>query len=590
MIAAMVVCLVLFISRLPASPHYVQYQWTWFEIGSSAMMVSLIADNYSTVMALMVVAVSTLVHIYSAGYMVHDESQSRFFSFLGLFTFAMLGVVLSGNLLVMFCFWELVGTASYLLIGHWRTKAPASSAAAKAFLFNRFGDFGFILGLMIIWRTAGTFDIMSLSGSDVAWTTGAGLFIFIGAMAKSAQLPLMTWLPDAMEGPTPVSALIHAATMVAAGVFVLIRLQFLFSPASLMVIAIVGSVTALYGGWMALRETDIKRILAYSTVSQLSVMMIAIGMQSFDGAFLHLITHGFFKACLFLGAGALIYAMGGTGHGGTDLHAQDIRNMGGLRKLFPIVFICFCIAGGALVGLPLFSGFISKEAMLTEMWRNATHWSGWVFIVAFFLASLLTVMYTYRMIASAFFGPAGSRRYQPVPAVMLVPMLICAGLSISFFYSYNPLASRAWFQYMPAFLATNSFVVILSIGWLVLSLIIAFVVNQKVHFHQPLHPSPIDVMYDRWLLSPLLRLSNAMSWFDDRVIDRTLHRVVYVQVAIAKAGGLVDRHIVDGAVSAVSRLIRGLGNAVRSAGTGQIQSYLVWAMVGFLAIIIWILK
>jgi NADH-quinone oxidoreductase subunit L len=588
MVAALIVCLVVFITRLPASPHFLQFDWTWFAIGTSRISASIIVDNYSLVMSLMVVAVSTLVHIFSAGYMVHDEFQARFFSLIGLFTFAMLGVVLSGNLFVLFCCWELVGATSYLLISHWRSREAAARAATKAFLFNRVGDFGFILGLAIVWRIAGTFDIVQLSGSDVAWTTGAGLFIFAGAMAKSAQLPLMTWLPDAMEGPTPVSALIHAATMVAAGVYVLIRLQFLFSPASLLVIAIVGSTTALYSGWLALRETDLKRILAYSTISQLSIMMIAIGMQAFDGAFLHLITHGFFKACLFLAAGALIHTMTTVSHSGETVSSQDIRNMGGLRKALPVIFLSFCIAGSALAGIPLLSGFISKEAMLSGMVRNVTDWSGWIFIGAFMITSLLTVAYCYRMIATVFFGPERKVRFRPAP-VMLVPTLIAAGLSLSFFYSFNPISSRAWFQYVPLIIPENPLIALVSSGWVALSLIAAIIFYRKFAFTRTVAPSPLDRAYDKWIIVPVQRLGNILAWIDDRVIDRTLHRFVYINVAVAKVGGLFDRYVVDGAVGRITRVTRTTGDMIRSAGKGQVQPYLIWALTGFLALIIWIL-
>ena len=522
--------------------------------------------------------------------MVRDEAQGRFFSLLGLFTFAMLGVVYSGNLLVMFFFWELVGTSSYLLIGHWRNRDAAAKAAAKAFIFNRIGDFGFIVGLMIVWRSTGSFDIHNLSQSDVAWTTAAGLCIFLGALAKSAQLPLMTWLPDAMEGPTPVSALIHAATMVAAGVYILLRLQFLFSPEALMVIASIGALTALYSGWLALRETDLKKILAYSTVSQLGVMMIAIGMQAFDGAFLHLITHGFFKACLFLCAGALVHAIGVPAHSDDSFNPQDIRNMGGLRRVFPIVFICFCIAGASLAGVPLFSGFISKEAMLIGMLPSVNHWSDWLFIAAFMIASLFTVMYTYHMIATIFFGPQSASKTSPVPAVMHVPTLICAGLSLSFFYALNPLGSKAWFQHVVQLAPQGFLLPLVSFGWVVVSVALAAFVQKKYVYTSNVHPSPIDQAYKRLVVQPVLRISDLAARIDDRLIDRTVHRFVYLQVALAKIAGAIDRYFVDGIVGGVAWLTRNIGNVARSTGLGRIQGYIFWALVGFLALIVWIIK
>jgi len=590
MVVALIVCLILFITRLPASPQFLTYQWSWFSLGFTPILFTLLLDNYSLVMSLMVVSVSTLVHIYSAGYMVRDESQGRYFSLLGLFTFAMLGVVFSGNLLVQFFFWELVGTCSYLLIGHWRNREAASRAAAKAFLFNRVGDVGFIVGLMIIWRSTGSFDIQALAESDVAWTTGAGLCIFLGAVAKSAQLPLMTWLPDAMEGPTPVSALIHAATMVAAGVYILLRLQFLFSPEALLVVGIVGTITSIYSGLLALRETDLKRILAYSTVSQLGLMMISIGMRSFDGAFLHLITHGFFKACLFLSAGALVHAIGVPSHSSEQFDAQDIRNMGGLRSSLPTVFICFCIAGASLAGLPLFSGFVSKESMLTGMLPYLSHWSRWVIVGGFMISSLITIMYSYHMIASIFFGPRKAARISPVPAVMQVPALICAGLCLSFFYSLNPLGSKAWFQYAPQLSPFNTLVPIISLAWMIASIGIAAYVHSKYVHHANIRPSPIDQFIHRVIVMPLLKVSNGLLLSDNRIIDRTVHRFVYIQVAVAKMSGLLDRYLVDGIVNGVARLVRGSGNRVRAAGAGRIQGYLLWAVIGLLALVIWIIR
>jgi len=591
MVGALVSCVVLFVTRQAALPHFLVYQWNWFDIGSSPVTFSFLLDNYSLVMLLTVVSISTLVHIYSAGYMVHDQSQGRYFSQLGLFTFAMMAMVVSGNLLVLFCLWELVGVTSYLLIAHWRSRAAAARAATKAFLFNRIGDAGFIAGLMIIWRSTGSFDIVAMANSDIAWTSVAGLCIFFGAIAKSAQLPLMNWLPDAMEGPTPVSALIHAATMVAAGVFILVRLQFLFAPAPLVVVAVIGSVTALYSGWLATRQTDLKRILAYSTISQLGLMMIAIGMQAFDGAFLHLVTHAFFKACLFLCAGALIYSIENSKRP-EEFDAQDVRAMGGLRYSFPALFLCFVIAGSAMSGLPMLSGFVSKEAMLVGMLTNVKHWTGWIFIIAFMSASFLTVMYTYRMIKLVFFGPVKAHRFQPVAAVMQVPALICAGLCLWFFYSYNPFGYIAWFQHLPQMLVESKLTVaISSIVWVGLSLTCAILIYRRAVIFSPTRSDVLDNLYNTTFVQPVIKLGTATAHFvDNRLLDRFLHRFVYFQVAIAKIGGMLDRHVIDGAVTLTSRLVKGLGSASRSMVRGHVQSYLFWALTGFLLLIFWFLK
>jgi NADH-quinone oxidoreductase subunit L len=591
MVASLVSCLILFITHHAAhiSSAGLNYSWPWFELGTAQIPVAFMLDSQSLVMMVMVVSISTLIHIYSAGYMVHDASQGRFFCLLGLFTFAMTGLVASGNVLLIFFFWELVGVTSYLLIGHHRTKTSAVRAASKAFLFNRIGDVGFIAGLMIIWQGAGSFDINELASGEMGWTSMAGLCIFGGAIAKSAQLPLMTWLPDAMEGPTPVSALIHSATMVAAGVYILVRLQFLFHAETQFIIAVIGGTTAIYSGWLATRQTDIKKILAYSTISQLGIMMIAIGMDAFDGAFLHLITHGFFKACLFLCAGALIYSIANARHI-QDIDAQDVRNMGGLRPTYPMLFLCFCIAGSSLAGVPLLSGFVSKEGMLVGMLSNVNHWTDWIFIGAFMIASLLTVLYTYRMIRLIFFGPSRTSRLQPVAAVMQVPALILAGFCFWFFYSFNPFAHTAWFQQLSR-LPGDSYTSIglFSAAWVIISLVLAFAMYRKMPQISEPGLSPLDRLYARLAVMPV-RAGSFTTWIDNRVIDRFIHRFVYAQVALAKISGQMDRYVVDGGVKLVGRTVRAFGNLSRSMVKGQVQSYIFWAVAGFIALIFWFLK
>ncbi|TCO94578.1 NADH-quinone oxidoreductase subunit L [Chthoniobacter flavus] len=360
-------------------------------------------DELSKLMLLVVTGVGTLVHIYSLVYMEEDESEARFFGNLSLFMFSMLGIVLANNFVMMFIFWELVGVSSYLLIGHWFTRDSAAAAANKAFLANRIGDFGFMLGILMVWTATGSVVFSEMQGAlpNLSLTAGfltlVTVLIFCGAIGKSAQFPLHVWLPDAMEGPTPVSALIHAATMVAAGVYMLARVSFLIqlSPTGQSVIAAIGIITAVLAALIATQQDDIKRILAYSTLSQLGYMICAIGLAAPGAAMFHLFTHAFFKALLFLGAGAIIHAM----H-----HEQDIWKMGGLRKKMDWTFWTFAAGYLALIGTPLFSGFFSKDVILLAAWQQHSYL---VFLLGVFTA-FLTAFYMTRLFVVTFLGSSRS--------------------------------------------------------------------------------------------------------------------------------------------------------------------------------------
>lgn len=415
----------------------------WFHAGGVDISFGLTLDRLSTLMLLVVTGVSSAVHVFSVGYMAEDRDFSRFFGSLGLFTFAMLGVVLADNLVMIFFFWELVGVASYLLIGFWHEREAAADAAKKAFLVNRVGDFGFIVGILLVGSLAGTFEFRGLAaklatspGLFGAWGSVAGLLIFCGAMGKSAQFPLHVWLPDAMEGPTPVSALIHAATMVAAGVYLLCRVYFLYliptswpgvfswfdGVSALDVIAWIGGVTALFAALVALRQDDIKRILAYSTLSQLGYMVMAVGVGGPDAAMYHLTTHAAFKALLFLAAGAVIHGC----H-----HEQDIWKLGGLWRKLPITFRTFAIGAAALAGLPVItSGFYSKDAILVAAVR---HGHPVLFAIGVGVAAL-TTFYMLRLAIVAFGGGARSEaaaHAQEGPALMTWPLVALAIPSVA---------------------------------------------------------------------------------------------------------------------------------------------------------------
>ncbi len=406
----------------------------WLDFGTALRVpIGLLVDDLSKLMLLVVTGIGALVHIYSTVYMEHDESKARYFGNLSLFMFSMLGIVLANNFVMMFIFWELVGVSSYLLIGHWFTKESAAAAANKAFITNRLGDFGFMLGILMVWAWAGSVVFPEIGefikGANInqGYVTAAVLLVFCGAVGKSAQLPLHVWLPDAMEGPTPVSALIHAATMVAAGVYMLARVFFLIelSPGAQTVISVIGGLTALLAALMATQQDDIKRILAYSTLSQLGYMVMAVGIAAPGAAMFHLFTHASFKALLFLGAGAIIHAL----H-----HEQDIWKMGGLSKSMKLTFLTFAAGYLALIGCPGLAGFFSKDAILVAAYQK----NFVLFLVAVFTACL-TAFYMTRLFVVVFLGKArtpAAEHGHDGPIKMTGPLAILAVLSVIAGYAF----------------------------------------------------------------------------------------------------------------------------------------------------------
>jgi len=411
---------IIFVAAEGWQPTIGESSATWLTVGNFQVQFALRFDPLSLMMLLVVTGVASAIHIYSWGYMRDDSGFSRFFAFLSLFTFSMLGIVLANNFVQLFIFWELVGVSSYLLIAFWYEQPAAADAGKKAFITNRLGDFGFLLGILTVWTTLGSLNFTTLQERLAAnpsafgtTATVAGLLIFCGAMGKSAQFPLHVWLPDAMEGPTPVSALIHAATMVAAGVYMLCRVFFLLNiPGSnaLAIIACIGGFTALFTAIIAVQQNDIKRILAYSTLSQLGYMIMAVGLHGQTSAMFHLTTHAFFKALLFLAAGSVILAM----H-----HEQDIWNMGGLRKKLPVTFWTFLAGGLALAGIWPLSGFFSKDGILAQAWQHPNHLLGYgLFIVGVGVAAL-TAFYMTRLFLVVFCDRAESSGTGGTPAPLL---------------------------------------------------------------------------------------------------------------------------------------------------------------------------
>jgi NADH-quinone oxidoreductase subunit L len=431
--ASFIIALISFISLLKTPPEnypLVKSLFTWISSGSFNADLSFQFDPLSAVMALVVTGVGFLIHVYSVGYMAHDKGYTRYFTYLNLFTFAMLILVLASNMILMFVGWEGVGLCSYLLIGFWFEKHSAASAGKKAFIVNRIGDAGFILGILFIFLAVGSSEFTAvnraISGGLITQSlaTLAAILLFVGAAGKSAQLPLYVWLPDAMEGPTPVSALIHAATMVTAGVYMVARMNLLytFSGTAGNIVALVGALTAIFAATMALTQNDIKRVLAYSTISQLGYMFIGCGVGAYAAGIFHLYTHAFFKSLLFLAAGSVMHALSGE---------LDMRKMGGLRKYLPWTYPTFLIGAIAISGVPFLSGFFSKDAILSQAYAQ-----GQYFIWALGLAgAILTAFYMFRLIFLTFHGaerlnPEAKHHLHESPKVMTIPLAILAFFSV----------------------------------------------------------------------------------------------------------------------------------------------------------------
>ncbi|MGB2845475.1 MAG: NADH-quinone oxidoreductase subunit L [Candidatus Aminicenantaceae bacterium] len=404
--------------------------FSWINSGSFQVNLSLQLDPLSAIMALVVSGVGFIIHVYSVGYMADDEGYTRYFTYLNLFTFAMLILVMASNIVLMFVGWEGVGLCSYLLIGFWFEKHSAANAGKKAFIVNRVGDAAFILGILFIFLHIGSGEFTAINGAISGGAVSQGLatliaiLLFVGATGKSAQIPLYVWLPDAMEGPTPVSALIHAATMVTAGVYMVCRMNLLYtlSETAALIVAIVGALTAIYAGTMALTQNDIKRVLAYSTISQIGYMFIGCGVGAYAAGMFHLYTHAFFKSLLFLCAGSVIHALSGE---------ANMKKMGGLRKYLPITYFTFLIGAIAIAGVPFLSGFFSKDAILTQAFAQGKYFI-WALGI---LGAVLTAFYMFRLIFLTFYGeerlePEAKKHIHESPRAMTIPLVILAFFSV----------------------------------------------------------------------------------------------------------------------------------------------------------------
>lgn len=634
-------------------------QFTWIDLGNVPTIghltvnLGIMIDNVTVIMLFVVTLISALVHYFSIAYMAGDKRFSRYFAYLGIFTFSMLGIVIADNLLMIYIFWELVGLSSYLLIGFWYEKKSASDAGMKAFLTNRIGDIGMFIGILILFTNYHTFSFHEIFthisngvvpfGSN-GWLTAAGILIFMGAVGKSAQVPLHVWLPDAMEGPTPVSALIHAATMVAAGVYLVARIFAMLTADAMLVIALFGAVTSIFAASIALTQNDIKKVLAYSTVSQLGYMVMALGVGAYTFAFFHLVTHAFFKGLMFLGSGSVIHSM----H-----HEQDMRNMGGLKKKMPITYITFLIGTLAISGVPLTSGFLSKDGLLAGTWAFGNLTGHYLIPIIGFVVAGMTAFYMFRLVIMTFHGkPNNQEKYDHAhesPKLMTVPLIILAALSIFIFYTPNPTApadgwfynwvqtpqtvvpENARFEFMKsdpqahAVEGTQSHggsgsesatithsemyehemhnvhypAMILSIILAGLGILFAFLMYQwkkidadkmaerfKPLYNLSYNKWYIDEIYSMVFIERLLDFSRFTAWFDATIVDGIVNYSATLTRGIANIAGWFDTYVVDGLVNFTAFVSGFAGLALRKMQTGKLQTYIIYVVFSVIIILL----
>jgi NADH-quinone oxidoreductase subunit L len=565
---------------LPVVRNY----FVWIQAGTFHANFGYQLDHLSGLMIMVVTGVGFLIHVYSTGYMHDDSGFYRFFAYLNLFMFSMLTLVLANNYLLMFVGWEGVGLCSYLLIGFWFDRKSATDAGKKAFIVNRVGDFGFILAAMLIFWTFKTVDYGQVFEAArvypveplgmIGTLTTICLLMFIGATGKSAQIPLFVWLPDAMEGPTPVSALIHAATMVTAGVYMIARSAVLFdhAPGALLVVACVGAATALFAASIGLVQTDIKKVLAYSTISQLGYMFLACGAGAYAAGVFHLMTHAFFKALLFLGAGSVIHGMGGI---------QDIRKMGGLRSKMPWTFWTFLIGTVAIAGIPGLAGFFSKDLILASVW-NSEHYGKALWAVGLLTAGF-TSFYMFRLLILTFFGQARYTHHDvhhvhESPASMLIPLVILAAgaiaggyLSVPSFLGFEP--HEAAGESMEAILMGASILAALSglgLAWLMYvskpDLPARMARGAEAMYSILSHKYYIDEIYESVIVSPILQTSREFLW------------------------KFLDVVVIDGIVNGIGQSVRVMAAILRHMQSGYVRTYAAWILAGGVLVLAWFLR
>jgi len=598
-LGSLVFSFVAFGSVLSGGPRDLTF-FNWAISGTFQASIGIHIDALTAVMLLLVTIVSSAVQIYTIGYMHGDRGYARFFAYIGLFTFSMLMLVMASNLLQLYIFWEAVGLCSYLLISHWYERPSAAAAASKAFIVNRVGDFGFSLGIFLIFTLVGSLDYdkvfaelpkhvgetISVAGVEIGVVTLISLLLFTGAMGKSAQFPLHVWLPDAMEGPTPISALIHAATMVTAGVFMMARLVPIFnlSPAAMGVAAVIGAATALFAATIAVTQNDIKRVVAYSTVSQLGYMVMACGLGASVAGIFHLLTHGAFKALLFLCCGSVIHALSGE---------QDLRKMGGLKSHLPVTYRTFYIGALALAGVPPLAGFFSKDEILFRAFVSGG--AGIFFWGVGIVTAFLTAFYSFRLIYTVFHGPSkvepkAMKHLHESPAVMTVPLIVLAFLSVTVGWTGLPIHG---FNGIEAVLGpvlapqeqTESPSALL-VPLMLVSIVVAVAGWMTARYFYLTQPELPKRLAER--VAALYRLS-LNKWYVDELYDR-----IFVRPTIRMANGLwreVDVRMIDGVVNGVGWSALAWAGAMRRIQSGQLQHYaLVMALGAFIMLTVYLLR
>jgi NADH-quinone oxidoreductase subunit L len=541
----------------------------WIKMDSFRISVGLLLDTLSAVMLVIVTTISAFIQIYSIGYMRGEKRYSWYFAALSLFTASMLGLVLAPNFVQLYIAWELVGLCSYLLIGFWFEKKSAADAAKKAFIVTRIGDIGLLIGIILIYYNVGSLDMNTVFAFKLvpAVATTVSLLLFCGAVGKSAQFPLHVWLPDAMEGPTPVSALIHAATMVAAGVYLVARTYPLFSMSAtaLEVVAIVGAITAFMAATIAIVTADIKRILAYSTISQLGYMMVGLGVGAYSAAIFHLMTHAFFKALLFLSIGSVIHAV----------HRQNLFELGGLAKKMKVTTLAFVVGALALAGIPPFSGFWSKDEIITATYL---HGHPLIFITVLF-TSFLTGYYIFRLCFGVFYGDLNSKirvRVQESSGVMTVPLLVLAVLVLSMGWIGSPFAGHLFQNFLYRSEVTtsiNPLIMALSISFALAGISLAWA-RYRVRI------IPAGVFATRRFVYSLL--------YNKYYLDE-IYALIFVQpvVQVAEAVRSFDLKVIDKIVNGLASLTMSIGSVLKRVQTGQVQSYGLLMLVGLTILIFW---
>jgi len=594
--------------------------FTWIEAGTFSSEIAYRVDQLSIIMGLVVTGVGALIHLYSMGYMKDDEGYWKFFTYLNLFIFAMVNLVLANNMILLFLGWEGVGVCSYLLIGFWYGDMAKSDAAKKAFVYNRVGDFAFLIAMFLVFRTVGSleFDVIfnNLDAFPSDITFWVAFLMFIGATGKSAQIPLFVWLPDAMAGPTPVSALIHAATMVTSGIYLISRFSsmYVLTPEAMLIVAVIGGLTAIVAATIALTQTDIKRVLAYSTVSQLGFMFLALGSGGFIAAMFHVVTHAFFKACLFLGSGSVIHAMHHVEHElehhGKHVHfdPQDMRFMGGLRKYMPSTYWTFLISTFAIAGIPVFSGFFSKDEILAFVFNAGMGQYGYIYIGLWALATLtafITAFYMFRLTLTTFHGTfklpqkfkeaAGAEKYlHESPSNMTIPLWILAGLALLggfmgvpdfFVTSFGIDAHINWLHgWLGSVTSDLPLVLSYPVKWALVALAIIVAVGATMLAYRK-YDNDKGEATDAAIQARFG--SFYQLWSDKYNFDEAYEKVIINPVVrfSDKVLAVFDIKVIDGIVNAVGGIVRFFGSLLRFLQTGVVQTYAIIFVFGVILIL-----